>query len=220
MTLTELRATALPTTMHVIPWVDPVVDRAGVDPRSAYVERFWLPVLGPSCTLLVRRLADHLDDHPAGLAIDLDETARSLGLGGAVGRHAPFLRAIDRAVRYGLMRRAGHQELAVRRRVGPLPERLVGRLPSALQRDHRAWERPADGSLSLAQARGQARRLALALRSPGEPTARTEGRLVRAGVHPALAHEAADWAGSVGTGTGIDQPGDHGGGEVRRLPVG
>jgi hypothetical protein len=32
----------------VEPWPDPVIDELGHDPRSAYVERFWLPVLGPS----------------------------------------------------------------------------------------------------------------------------------------------------------------------------
>ncbi len=29
-------------------WPDPVIDQLGHDPRSAYVERFWLGVLGPS----------------------------------------------------------------------------------------------------------------------------------------------------------------------------
>ena len=29
----------------VEPWHDPVIDEVGHDPRSAYVETFWLPVL-------------------------------------------------------------------------------------------------------------------------------------------------------------------------------
>ena len=36
--------------LHVRPWRDDIVDRAGFDPRSAYAEDFWLPVLGPSST--------------------------------------------------------------------------------------------------------------------------------------------------------------------------
>ena len=32
------------------PWLDPVIDELGHDPRSAYVETFWLPVLGPPTT--------------------------------------------------------------------------------------------------------------------------------------------------------------------------
>ena len=30
------------------PWVEPVVDARGHDPRSAYVERYWLGVIGPT----------------------------------------------------------------------------------------------------------------------------------------------------------------------------
>ena len=178
-----------------------------VDPRSAYVERFWLPILGPSCTWLVRRLADRLDEHPAGVDIELEATARSLGLGGAVGRHAPFLRAIERGIRYGLLRRNGPGELALRRRVGPLPQRLVGRLPPALQDDHDRWPRPLD-AVSLTAARRQARRLAVALRVPGRPPSQTEDRLLAAGVHPSLAHEAAVWAeGAERAGAEADGPG-------------
>ena len=37
-------------------WQDPVIDELGHDPRSAYVEKFWLPVLGPSTIWFLRRL--------------------------------------------------------------------------------------------------------------------------------------------------------------------
>ncbi|MGH9299637.1 MAG: hypothetical protein ACRDZT_06945 [Acidimicrobiales bacterium] len=33
--------------LRVEAWPDPVVDEIGHDPRSSYVEIFWLPVLGP-----------------------------------------------------------------------------------------------------------------------------------------------------------------------------
>ena len=36
-----------PDDIHVRPWPDPVIDAVGLDPRSAYVERFWLGILGP-----------------------------------------------------------------------------------------------------------------------------------------------------------------------------
>ena len=38
---------SLPRRLRVEPWADPVVDHLGHDPRSAYVEQFWLPILGP-----------------------------------------------------------------------------------------------------------------------------------------------------------------------------
>jgi hypothetical protein len=39
-----------PTTLTVRPWPDGVIDALGHDPRSAYVEQFWLGILGPSTT--------------------------------------------------------------------------------------------------------------------------------------------------------------------------
>jgi hypothetical protein len=34
--------------LRVEPRHDPVIDEVGYDPRSDYVEKFWLPVLGPT----------------------------------------------------------------------------------------------------------------------------------------------------------------------------
>jgi hypothetical protein len=33
--------------LTVVPWPDTVIDRVGYDPRTVYVERFWLGILGP-----------------------------------------------------------------------------------------------------------------------------------------------------------------------------
>ena len=42
--------------LRIVAWTDPVIDRLGYDPRSIYVETFWLGILGPTCTWLMRRL--------------------------------------------------------------------------------------------------------------------------------------------------------------------
>jgi len=34
--------------IRIVGWPDPVIDRLGYDPRSLYVETFWLGILGPS----------------------------------------------------------------------------------------------------------------------------------------------------------------------------
>ena len=59
------RVDPLPATVRVAPWDDPVVDRRGHDPRSAYVEQFWLSVLGPTATWLLRRLVVRLRSRAA-----------------------------------------------------------------------------------------------------------------------------------------------------------
>ena len=61
--------------LRVEPWLDPVIDNLGHDPRSAYVETFWLPVLGPSTTWLLRHLTTRLEESPEGVELDVDETS-------------------------------------------------------------------------------------------------------------------------------------------------
>ena len=55
-----MTAQSLPTlttdTISIRPWPDPVIDALGHDPRSSYVETYWLGILGPSTTWLLRRL--------------------------------------------------------------------------------------------------------------------------------------------------------------------
>jgi hypothetical protein len=124
--------------LDVRPWPDPVLDHLGHDPRSAYVERYWLPILGPSSTWLVRRLAGRLDEHPDGFPLDPATWAVELGLGMRGGRHGPFWRSLDRACRFGAARRNGPM-LVVRRRLAPLTSQQVERLPPDLREQHHEW---------------------------------------------------------------------------------
>jgi len=71
----------VPSELHVSAWVDPVVDARGHPADSPYVEIFWLPILGPSATFLLRRLSLYLDMFPQGLPMDLSELSGQLGLG-------------------------------------------------------------------------------------------------------------------------------------------
>ncbi|MPY94252.1 MAG: hypothetical protein GEV08_14675 [Acidimicrobiia bacterium] len=124
--------------VSVIAWPDPVIDRVGHDPRSAYVERYWLGVLGPSCVLLARTLADRLEAEPDGFTLDVAECAQSLGLGTGVGRHAPLSRTITRLTQFGMAQRYGRDGLALRRHFPPLSPHHLARLPAGLQRAHEA----------------------------------------------------------------------------------
>jgi hypothetical protein len=175
-------------------WPDPVIDRFGYDPRSLYVETFWLGVLGPTCTWLLRRLAAGFDDDPDGFDLDMSDAARALGLGHRPGRHSPFRRALARCVKFETARRAGPATLAVRRRLPPLPRRHLDRLPASLQTQHAQWIVPAPSSPVLEEARRHARRLALDLLEAGHSRPEVELQLVRWHVHPAIAHESTQWA--------------------------
>lgn len=181
-------------TIAIEPWPDPVIDRLGHDPRSAYVERFWLPVLGPSTVWFLRRVADALDDAPDGFDLDLIDTARSLGVGMRGGRNSPMLRTIDRCCRFGAARMQGPDAIAVRRRLAPLTRVQAERLPPSLRDDHDTWLSAPRTSPAFPDLLERARTLALTLVELGEPNDDVEHQLHRLRFHPAVAHDALRWA--------------------------
>ena len=135
------------------------MDNLGHDPRSTYVEEYWLGILGPSTVWLLRRFAAGFEYGPEGFDLDLAETARSLGLGDRSGRHSPFVRSINRTIQFGLAQLVGEDALSVRRRVPPLNRaRAVPPLP-----------RPAGPPLRLAGATAAAP----GGRAPAAPSAPT-----------------------------------------------
>src|SRR5579863_10464366 len=85
-----------PLAVHAL--IDRNVDTTGVDARSAYVETYWLALLGPSCVLAARRLVAWLAAQPAGFEISLVALAGTLGLGSGTGRNAPVVRTLSRLV--------------------------------------------------------------------------------------------------------------------------
>jgi hypothetical protein len=189
-------APSVPSTdvLIVRPWPDPVVDAVGMDPRSAYVERFWLSVLGPSTTLLLRRIAAGLEGSPAGFRLDLQSMAQELGVGHMGGRHSPFVRALGRVCQFDLGYIDDEARLHVRRKLPPLSRRQVDKLPEHLKAQHARWieeqlEIPAHEHM-----RRRARQLALSLFELGEDTESVERQLVRWRFHPSLAAEARAWA--------------------------
>lgn len=193
--LDEVTAAGGPGTdlIQVEAWADPVVDELGVHPRSAYVEAFWLPVIGPSCTWLVRRVTTGLEIHPDGYEMRLDLCAAELGIGGSRSKNATFARTVDRCAQFGLMRRDGRSGLQVRRRLPPLNRGHVRRLPERLIGLHERWslESPIDDGSELAE---RAKRVALALFESGDDLEAVEGQLHRWHFHPAMAHSAVRWA--------------------------
>ena len=124
--------------LHVVAWADPVLDQLGHDPRSPYVERFWVSILGPSSTLLLRRLATGLERSPAGFELPIEAWAHELGVGIRGGRNSPFWRAVERTGRFKATRLQS-DTLFVRRRLDSLNLRQIERLPVHLQRAHHAW---------------------------------------------------------------------------------
>jgi hypothetical protein len=122
------------------PWVDPVVDARGHDPRSVYVERYWLSVIGPTATWIMRRFAECFDAEPEGFVLDLEHTASTMGLSYSKGGASPFGKALHRCVMFGLAQPIA-DGFSVRRRLPTVAQRHLKRLPDDLQADHDEWAR-------------------------------------------------------------------------------
>jgi len=122
----------------IVPWRDPTVELIGYPVRSDYVEWFWLPVLGPSATWLLRRFDAWLEHTPDGFSMDSFDIARSLGVAGRDDVGSTFARALHRLQMFGAAQPAG-ASLAVRRVMPPVAAHHVARMPSFLQAYHAEW---------------------------------------------------------------------------------
>lgn len=185
----------MPATLTIVPWTDPVLDTLGHDPRSRYVETFWLPTLGPTAVLLLRHLADRFDQRAGeGIELRVAVTSQALGLGHRDGNASPIVRTLGRLAQFNLACDDGRGTVAVRRRVPPINPRHSRRLPAPLQQEHARWAEEQLDPGPLERRRDHSRRIALALVEQGEELDRVERVLGAAGFHPSLAAEAVWWA--------------------------
>ncbi|NLA36944.1 MAG: hypothetical protein GX868_14835 [Actinobacteria bacterium] len=173
--------------LEVVSWHDSGRDHLGYDPRSDYVERFWLGLLGPSTTWLVRRFARGLREHPNGFRVDLVETGRALGLGDSISRNSSLQRSLLRACQFGVFERVSERRVAVRTAIPPLSKRQLERLPETVRQAHDRWQRASVD----AEQRLLAEAAAFGMASIGAPIAAVETQLNAWGVAPAIAREAA-----------------------------
>lgn len=179
--------------LYIIPWETDSDAKTGHDPRSAYVEHFWLGTLGPTTTWFLRYCASELDGTD-GAAVELNEVAARLGIGHRGGANSPMNRAVVRACRFRAARPAGPGTLEVRRRLPTLNHRQIQRLPAEAQRRHELFMMAATATSGVEEQRRKARRLALGLIECGDGYDDAELQLGRWRFHPAMAAEAVKWA--------------------------
>lgn len=131
-----------PHQLSIVKWHDAQIDVTGFAIDDPYVEMFWLPILGPTATWLLRRMAAGLTYEPTGYIIDMNDVARSIGVAYSEGRHNPFARALHRCVMFGVAQQiAVHpiRTIAVRTHVPRIPHRHLSRLPEQLVLAHHDW---------------------------------------------------------------------------------
>lgn len=131
-------AAALPATLTVTAWDDPLVEAHGFGPRHPYVEGVYGGVIGPSALVCYRRLGPLVELGLDDIDIDVVDLAVSLGLGEGTGRNAMITRTLQRMAAFGVARWMPDGRYAVRRALAPLPEYRVRRLSQSARRFHEA----------------------------------------------------------------------------------
>jgi len=174
-------------TMLVLPWHDPIVDAIGHDVRGTYVELFWLNVLGPTATWALRRLVNGLEQFPLGYELDLHETAVSLGLSYSPGTSNTFTKALNRCTLFGAIQPVA-EGIAVRRRLPPVAQRHLVRMPDALREQHTHWVVRECSYDDLRRAHA----LAAAMVATGDSSDDVERHLLAVGIPPAAALAAVE----------------------------
>lgn len=180
----------------LIPWLDQRIDAFGHDPRSTYVEQFWLATLGPATTWFLRHCADVLDETGA-TRLDLRETASTLGIGHEGGARSAMAKTVARACRFRAARSVGSTTLAVRLRLPQLSHRQVQRLPKSVQRCHDEFLGADLSPDTIDQQQPRARQLASCLVECGDTISEAERQLACMKFHPAVIAKAVHWAWSL-----------------------
>lgn len=159
--------------LHVASLCAQTNERLGYPPESAYVETFWLPLIGPSATLLLRRLSAWLEPDPNGFSVPIAVLGRYLGLGTGTGRHSPTVRTLARLTNFALAA-IEDDVYRVRGEVPMLDGRQLARLPSGLVTAHeRLIQGSTRGMMHTTPRRASATVQALTVASP--PTGARRG---------------------------------------------
>lgn len=176
----------------VVPWHDPVVEEIGYDARSMYVELFWLNVLGPSATWIMRRLVGGFDIYPGGYEMDVPATAAAIGLAFSDRPNNPFTRAVRRCIWFGIAQPM-QGGLAVRHTFPPVSHHHLARMPRELRRLHNSWCRGTGIDSDNERQLNRATALARVLIDSGEEPSLIETQLTRLDVPPGIAARVS-WA--------------------------
>lgn len=114
-------------------WADETLAETGHDALSPYVETFWLPILGPTATWLLRRI--ELRRRGGASVFNLNNLARELGVGTYTGWEGAMSKGFRRLMHFAIVAPIDGA-LAVHTHVPHLAGRQIARLPESLKKAH------------------------------------------------------------------------------------
>ncbi|MDA8025603.1 MAG: hypothetical protein M0T78_03550 [Actinomycetota bacterium] len=119
-------------------WPDQLIETFGFNAGSHYVEHFWLPILGPSCVILMRRLDRLAREGALASPVMLKDLSAEVGLGSPNGYGMSITRTINRLIQFDMGKVVGGSTVAVRTHLPPLNYKQQLRLPEHVARLHSA----------------------------------------------------------------------------------
>jgi hypothetical protein len=117
-----MNTTERPDTLHVCRDTTPGTHRTDSDEIA-----WWLPVIGPTATVLAHTLARHTE--PSGTTWRTDSLARRIGLAGSCSK---LWASLERLERFGIVQFHATDVLTVRTMLPSLTERQLAKLPTTL----------------------------------------------------------------------------------------
>ncbi len=179
----------------VRPWHDPFLTTLGHDPRSWYAETFWLPTLGPTCLLLLRRVADGFDRSPDGFSVPAPALSAALGVGERDAKGAPLRKALRRLEQFRLATDDTESTaVLIRPRLPSVRSKHLHRLPEVLRALHHDWSESQLVRPVTQIARSNARRCSLDLLAQGTDPDTIERTLVKLGFADVIVRDSIAWA--------------------------
>ena len=105
-------------------------------PTSVYVERYWLPIIGPSCLMILRATQDLVDRYPNPLGPYIEMEAQELGHHFGTRSARRFLGKLTRLQDFGLANEVAPDMWFIASRIPNLTTKQAQTLPPAMANDH------------------------------------------------------------------------------------
>ncbi len=180
----------LGTSLRILRWRDPILDRHGFGVDSEYAELFWLPTLGPSALWLLRRVAALLTDVNDSVTIDSELLGTMLGLRYGNIRDSLIEKTVRRCIYFSVARPTGTDSIAFKTALGPLSQRQLERLPEPLRALH-TMHAPLELNARLIREELQAKKIAMTLAQMGVSSDEIPSELERLNFEGYLASRVA-----------------------------
>lgn len=155
--------------------------------NDPYIDTFWLPLLGPTATLLLNSLMSRALYEHDQFDIELNKLSMSIGVGNREGSASPIAKNLKRLSDFGLLSKH-NEKYYVPTSIDTIEENHLRKLNSALQLEHKKWLVHLNADPVSTQ-RQKARFVYSSLMLKSASTIKIRTALSRSGLHPSIIGE-------------------------------